>query len=356
MTSELSSRDYEREAEATRHRLADSLDELTGKLTPGQVFDEVLSYAKGGGGTFFRALSNAARENPVPSLLIGAGCMMFLSEKMGLSRLMPRSDPGDGRAYDAGTPSAFAGAGSRAAGAVGSAMSTAASGVTAATRSVRSGVQSAADFASEQGSKISDGVRRGTEAVGDAAANAARAASDTASGIREGIGSTAESLKRTAGQVGDTLTGYSEAIGEQVAETAEQARQRASQTAGELKNKATSLVNEQPLLVAAIGLAVGAVVAAMLPSTQTEDELVGQASDAVKNAVGEVVSDKFEAATTAVGKVVEEAQNVAQREGLTPSAAGDIARDLGDKLKRVVTETGAAAGAQVRDFASTDKS
>ena len=44
----------------------------------------MLAYSRAGGGTFLRAFSNAMRENPVPSLLIGAGCMMLLSEKMGL--------------------------------------------------------------------------------------------------------------------------------------------------------------------------------------------------------------------------------------------------------------------------------
>jgi hypothetical protein len=81
-----SSRHYEREAEATRHRLADNLDELSDRLTPGQVLDEMLTYTKGSSGTFLRALSNASRDNPIPSLLIGAGCMMFLSEKTGLNR------------------------------------------------------------------------------------------------------------------------------------------------------------------------------------------------------------------------------------------------------------------------------
>src|SRR4051794_17018672 len=83
--NQASSRYYQHEAEATRTRLARGLDELNDRLTPGQVFDEVLTYAKGGGGTFFRALTNAARENPVPSLLIGTGCMLFLAEKMGFS-------------------------------------------------------------------------------------------------------------------------------------------------------------------------------------------------------------------------------------------------------------------------------
>jgi len=38
--------------ELTRRRLADHLDELSDRLTPGQVFDEMLSYSRAGGGTF----------------------------------------------------------------------------------------------------------------------------------------------------------------------------------------------------------------------------------------------------------------------------------------------------------------
>ena len=48
-------RDYQREAEHTRQRLAENLDELSDRLTPGQVFDEMLTYSRAGGGTFFRA-------------------------------------------------------------------------------------------------------------------------------------------------------------------------------------------------------------------------------------------------------------------------------------------------------------
>src|SRR6478609_7576337 len=91
-----SPRHYEREAEATRYRLANSLDELSDRLTPGQVFDEMLTYAKGGGGTFLNALSHAARDNPIPSLLIGAGLLMFLSEKTGIGSMMR----GDGHDVD----------------------------------------------------------------------------------------------------------------------------------------------------------------------------------------------------------------------------------------------------------------
>lgn len=50
------------------------------------MLDEKLGYAKGGGGTMATALTRAARDNRVPSLLVSAGAMMFLSERLGLPR------------------------------------------------------------------------------------------------------------------------------------------------------------------------------------------------------------------------------------------------------------------------------
>jgi len=83
-----SSRHYETEAEAIRYRLVQSLAELRDRLTPDQLFNEMMIYTRGGIGTFFRALSNAARENPLSTFLIGAGCMMFVLGKMGMSRYL----------------------------------------------------------------------------------------------------------------------------------------------------------------------------------------------------------------------------------------------------------------------------
>ena len=80
------------EAEATRQRISRTVDELSDRLTVGQVLDEVLGHAKGGGGTMASALTRAARDNPIPSLLVSAGCMMFLSERLGFP---PRSAGGE---------------------------------------------------------------------------------------------------------------------------------------------------------------------------------------------------------------------------------------------------------------------
>jgi ElaB/YqjD/DUF883 family membrane-anchored ribosome-binding protein len=341
---------YERDAEQTRHRLAGSLDELNNRLTPGQVFDEILTYARGGSGTFFRALSNASRENPIPSLLIAAGAMMFLSEKMGLNRyITPRShDAGGAPSHSADMGHASARVGDAASSAIGSA----ASGVRNAADSVRSGANTAADFASEQASKVADSVKKAAGAVGDTVSSAARQARGTVHDLRDQASDAGEKIKRGAQGQSGTVEDYAA----EVADAADRARQQTVRNARQAKDTIVSFVQEQPLVSAAIGLAVGAAIAAMLPSTETEDELMGEKADAVKDTVGEVASDQFQKTKTAAGKVAEEALNVAQREGLSPSQATDAAKRLGEKVKTVVSETATAAESEMRDFtANPDK-
>jgi ElaB/YqjD/DUF883 family membrane-anchored ribosome-binding protein len=328
-----SPRHYEREAEATRYRLASSLDELSSRLTVGQVLDEMLTYAKGSGGTFLRALSTASRENPIPSLLIGAGCMMFLSEKMGLNRYLSPGNGDDRQArgngtYDRGSP----GVASRAADGM-------AASARSAAEAVRSGVRQTTDYAAEKASSLVDEVKHGAAAVGDTISSAQR-------GITETAGELGEQVSNAVSQGAGVVHDLSSSVGEQVAETADEATRVARQA----KHAAASFINEQPLLCAAIGLAIGAAIGAMIPSTEAEDELMGETSDAVKDAVGEVASEELETVKEAAGKVAEEAKSAAEREGLTASAAADIAASVGEKLKRVVTETGETASNQVRDF------
>ena len=69
-----SSVQLEREAEQTRSQLAQTLGELRQRITPGQLVDQAVDYAKdSGGGQFVRNLSRQATSNPMPVALIGAG-------------------------------------------------------------------------------------------------------------------------------------------------------------------------------------------------------------------------------------------------------------------------------------------
>src|SRR6185295_19748487 len=141
---ERSARDYSREADATRQRISRTVDELTDRLTVGQVLDEVLGYAKGGGGTMASAFTRAARENPIPSLLVSAGCMMFLSERLGLPR----------RA-SAGSPSGLANAGT-----------SVKRGVTEGIRTGQEGIAAAGEQVGNLGKQVFDRAASAAQSAG----------------------------------------------------------------------------------------------------------------------------------------------------------------------------------------------
>src|SRR5579871_931859 len=69
-----SSAQLEREAEETRGKVVQTLDELRERITPGQLVDQCVDYAKAsGGGDFARNLGRQMANNPLPVCLIGAG-------------------------------------------------------------------------------------------------------------------------------------------------------------------------------------------------------------------------------------------------------------------------------------------
>ena len=192
---------------AIRHSLSNAINELNQRMTPGQVFDEVLSYARGGSGSFLRSFSNAAQGNPIPSLLIGTGCMLFLSEKMGISQRIGRLGRANGHREDGssenGTKPSVVG---RAATAVG-----------------------------QQAAKVGDSIKHGAEAVGESVGSATQLVREKLHDARDTISGAVDQAKESALD-----------LGEGAAEATELARQQAAAAARQLKNRATRLINEQP--------------------------------------------------------------------------------------------------------------
>ena len=64
----------ERDAAQTRAHLAETLDELRSRLTPGQVINQLVDYAREPPvANYLRSLTREIQENPLPLLLIGIG-------------------------------------------------------------------------------------------------------------------------------------------------------------------------------------------------------------------------------------------------------------------------------------------
>jgi ElaB/YqjD/DUF883 family membrane-anchored ribosome-binding protein len=110
---------------------------------------------------------------------------------------------------------------------------------------------------------------------GDMGTGGLSSARESLSSAKESLSSSKERLSGGLSSARDRLSGTAQSARERVGQLSDGARYRMAQMRGGYD----SIVREQPLMLGAIGLAVGALLGAGLPRTRQEDELMGEASD-----------------------------------------------------------------------------
>jgi hypothetical protein len=284
-----STEQLELEAEQTRARLANTLEELRG-MTPGRVLDEVLDYAKDGGGDLLRGMGHQISENPVPAALIGAG----------LAWMMMGNKSGNGRARENTGPSASGGMSSAADSASQKANAFGSSAASAAQGTMQS-LQGAANTVSGTASSLMDKTAGAYEAVAEMA------------------GRTTSSMKAAAGNLTDTAVAV-----EQITMAA---------TRGLF-----DFCKDQPLVLAGLGLAIGATLGAAIPESQAEDRLMGETADQVKDKAQRLASEQMQTAKAVGQHVVDETAKLAKEE-LT-SVLGEIENTEQQQSQTASDQTG----------------
>jgi phage-related protein len=254
-----SSAQLQREADAARIGLADTLGQLRDGVAPSALSGEAIALVKDSGLSILKALSDSARANPVPALLIGAGLTMLLtrttgSDVMGVatSTLKSAAATSAGAARSAAT--GLAGAASSAA----SGIAGAASGAAGAAKDA---VKGAAD---RTANAVMDAAGTMSDRVAGTAVSAHQTAVDSMASVKDRLQSGLDSGKaefdarrQQAGELADDVTDQAQTM-------AQQARQSFAR-----------LIEEQPILMAALGAALGAAVGAALPLSQSEKDLMG---------------------------------------------------------------------------------
>ena len=272
-----SSAQLQREADAARIGLADTLGQLRDGVAPSALSGEAIALVKDSGLSILKALSDSARANPVPALLIGAGLTMLLtrttgSDVMGVATSTLKSAAATGAGAARSAASGLAGAASSAASGIAGAASGAASSVAGAASDVASGVAGAAGAAKD--------------AVKGAADRTANAVMDAAGTMSDRVAGTAVSAHQTAvdsmASVKDRLqsgldSGKAEfdARRQQAGELADDVTDQAQTMAQQARQSFARLIEEQPILMAALGAALGAAAGAALPLSQSEKDLMG---------------------------------------------------------------------------------
>lgn len=137
------------------------------------------------------------------------------------------------------------------------------------------------------GATSGSGLREGIGAMRDKASSAMQSTSDSLSSAKHRVTGSMSSMRDRAGQMTDS---------------AKYQWERA-------RGGVDYLVHEQPLALGAIGLAVGAVLAAMAPRTQKEEELMGEASRSLMEKAKETGVQQLEKAQETVKQVVENASS-----------------------------------------------
>jgi hypothetical protein len=331
--------------EQLRTSVADTATDIRQRIRPEAIKAEVSGYIKSTGEQLLNDITAAARRNPMqaaavatsvaypllrlvrtipaPILMIGAGLFLAGSKTGQAATQNAVSDLSDEVGRRAGDLGNQVGEPASAAKTYGSdqldRVSAAVSGGTdqvsraadAAEAALASNSQKLRDKAASFGASVSN---RTTDLRDEGIRTASSAASvhDLASG---------------AAPVGESAIGTTDAG----LDAARAVRDKASDLTERAGKTIFATIEQNPLLVAGVGLLVGGLIASALPRSELEDDLVGDASTAVKRRAQAAASRGFDTAKNAV----DEATRQAQEEGLTPDGLGKTAQDIGQRVRRV---------------------
>jgi hypothetical protein len=204
--------------------------------------------------------------------------------------------------------------------------------------------------------RVGDLVRgAGFDRIPDAAGNALDAARSTLRSGAESIGDRVSSATETLRDGGAAGLNRVARTGSEYADAAYGYAQNIPDAGGALFSTARANLSElfraQPLALGAVGLAIGAGIAAALPATDLEAEYFGEASDNFKEQAAEFASEQVSRAATVAEDVVTAVSDEAQKQGLTVDAAKSAIADIPGKLGRVVDAAGKGISDRVNSTA-----
>jgi hypothetical protein len=289
----------EHQADSHRANISELIDELRNKVTPGEVIDQLFGWDEGH--EVARNFGRQVTNNPLPLALIGTGVAWLMFS--------------DGSQRRNGNANARTGSG---------AMENIKSGA----RSAAQGVSSAADYASSTadsigstmsgtGAKLSsaagaalDSAKQTVSAVSSSAQSAYGQAKDSVAAATESVGAASDRVASTASAVWDKTTGLT---------------QSATDTVRQTGTNLGRIAQEQPLLVAGLGFALGMALGSVLPTTEAENSLLGEQADAVKQKAGELAGEGYEKAKAVAQKSYEAASEAATQEAQNQGLTAEVA-------------------------------
>ena len=337
--------------EQLKTTVAETVSDIRHRISPDAIKAEVSNYIRSRGEQLMNDVTSAARRNPMQAVAVGASIAYPVLK---IARAIP-------------LPILMVGAGLFFAGSkTGQAVTQKASDIAAdlseemvrrahdLSDQVQDTASSAKNYASDQYERISSAVAGGSSQaadvagatigsrsgkIKDSAVSAGPAMADRANSLKdEGLriaGSTASTVQDIASGAMAATRSVASSVADTGADAARSIRAKASNVSDRAGTTILQTIEQNPLLVAGVGLLVGGLIASALPRSEFEDELVGDTSSAAKRQLEAAASKGFDTAKTAVGEIYDETSRQAEAEGLTTKGMGKAAQDISQRVRRV---------------------
>lgn len=159
-----------------------------------------------------------------------------------------------------------------------------------------------------------------THTVQDKTSRAVQGAKETASNMAATVSDTASNVAHT---VTDTASNMAHTVTDTAKDVSYRAQEKMRYQAQRAKSNFQYMLEENPMAVGAMAIAAGATLGLMLPSTQKEDELMGDTRDQLleqaKSTAKETAQKAQHVAEEAYESVKDTVKDEAQKQGLTES-------------------------------------
>ena len=338
--------------EELRSQVADTATHVRDAVSPSTIKRQVKEYVRESSEDMLQSLQRRARENPLQAVAVGAGLayplwsllraipapLLLIGAGLALSRsttVRRATDEALARAREAAADAADV------------------------TRQKmdewRDTAASAVDRASELASSAQERV---STAVGDAKARATNLGRDATASMtnggeaarNRGAGAFSTEMDRGTGALNTAMDRGTDAFNtamDRGTDAFNAASEKITNLAGQARQSVSSTYEQNPLLVAGIGLAVGAIIASALPATSAENRLFGDTSEKLRQRATDAAAEGLDAAKQAAEGVVA----AASQEGLSPQGLASAADDMTRKA-RSVAERGVEAALGTRNPSS----
>ncbi|MEY9325075.1 DUF3618 domain-containing protein [Sinorhizobium fredii] len=308
-----SAAELQREIEADRQRIEEKLHAIQQRMSPGQLMDEVLDYAKtSGGAEYLSNLGVALKANPIPVALMGVSLAWLLANPGSRApRFTGSGDPAD--EYPLAP-------------------------VKGSVKRVGPVEESFGERYSHFADESDNRFRAITDTAGRRAGHFVDKSGKVYRGFADAAGKQIEDIRDETGALFDEASGWASRTWRQMSASASRMSDSIAETgrsfAGSMQSTGRSLEDQgarlnalvlqhfrdQPLVGGALAFAVGAAVGAALPHTGTEDEAMGEAADEMRSSLAAK-------ANAAVGEAIGTAQDMLEKTSNVALEAHDAARD-----------------------------